>query len=384
MKIVHLLESINPATGGPVKSVSSLAVAQAMQGHDVTLACYVEPDHEIHKEQIAESHQGMASLCIEGIKMEGVAEKVFAVNVRKMCDRLFRHVDVVHVHGIWRPFNISACRMAIRSSKKLVITPHGMLDPWSMSQRYIKKFISMKLIWKKLLKSAFFVHALNADEARLMRPLGLTAPVRVFPNGVFPEHYMHLPDPSKFRDAYPQLGKHPYVLFLSRLHYKKGLDYLIEAFAELCESNADVHLVIAGPDGGMLDGIKRWISEKHLERRVHIVGSLHGELKWSALVGAECFCLPSRQEGFSMAICEALIAKVPVVISEQCHFPEVAEVNAGIIVPLTAEAISQGLERAVSDMTWREQARLAGHNLMVSRFDWRNIASEMLTSYARA
>ena len=188
----------------------------------------------------------------------------------------------------------------------------------------------------------------------------LRRPGFVIPNGVNLEEFEPPPDPAIFRRQLPALGDRPYILFLSRLHYKKGLDFLADAFRIVAATRADVQLVVAGPDDGAQTEFERRIAGAGLSDRVHVPGPIYGPEKLSAVAGAACFVLPSRQEGFSVAILEALACGTPAVVSEECHFPEVAEVEAGEVVPLDAVAVAAALNRVLADpgcdRGWAKQA----------------------------
>jgi glycosyltransferase involved in cell wall biosynthesis len=140
-------------------------------------------------------------------------------------------------------------------------------------------------------------------------------------------------------------------------------------------------LVVAGPnDGARADFCQRIAG---LDDRAHLVGSLHGRDKWAALRDAALFCLPSRQEGFSVAILEALASRTPVVISEACHFPEVAEAGAGEIVPLSADSVAGAVARILADPSARGRMGDAGRTLVEKRFTWRRAAETSLCEYER-
>lgn len=380
MKIIHVLESIHPKTGGPVKCVSSLATAQALLGHEVTLLCYAAPGHDDHVALLRDVLPHCERLHIIGIEISSLLERLLARSARHAFSEMFSAADVVHIHGVWKPFNIVAVSVAKDLKRKIVIQPHGMLDPWSLQQAAWKKKMAMMLVWRGLLNAATFLLALNDDEAALLAPLNLKCKVKIFPNGVFPAEFSELPDGVLFRE-HAGIGNRSYILFLSRLHYKKGLDYLIDSFELFCRENNSVDLVIAGPDDGMHTAVEQWVKARSLSSRVHMVGPLNGRVKMSALNGAYCFCLPSRQEGFSMAINESLACGVPVVISEQCHFPEVANANAGLVVPLESQAISKALLRLAYDQQFREQASRAARELVFSNYDWQVIARNIIAGY---
>ncbi|NQX90461.1 MAG: glycosyltransferase, partial [Halioglobus sp.] len=205
----------------------------------------------------------------------------------------------------------------------------------------------------------------------------------IIPNGVFLEELEPLPKPGAFRAAHQQVGDHPFVLFLSRLQYKKGLDHLANAFALAAGKLDRAHLVVAGPDEGEQAGFQRRIEAAGLTDRVHLVGPLYERRKIEALVDATCFCLPSRQEGFSVAITEALACGVPVVVTEACHFPEVGQVGAGRVVPLDDEAIAAALVEVMSDQALGAQMGRQGRALIAERFTWQRIAKRTIEAYER-
>jgi glycosyltransferase involved in cell wall biosynthesis len=143
-------------------------------------------------------------------------------------------------------------------------------------------------------------------------------------------------------------------------------------------------LVVAGPDEGAKAAFEAQIANLGIADRVHLVGPIYGARKLSALRDCDCFCLPSRQEGFSLAVTEAMACEAPVVISTQCHFPEVKQAGAGIIVQLNAEAIAAALAAVLCDPAAARQMGRNGRELVVSRFTWPKVAEEMIDNYRRA
>jgi glycosyltransferase involved in cell wall biosynthesis len=256
-----------------------------------------------------------------------------------------------------------------------------MLDPWSLAQKRWKKKLALALGYRAMLNRAAALHLLNADEQHLLAPLRLRSPGVVLPNGVFLEEIDPLPPPSAFAQSYPALADKPYVLFISRLHYKKGLDYLAEAFRLVAGRRPEARLVVAGPDDGARADFERRVSGPELAGRVLLVGPLYGAAKWAALAGAACFCLPSRQEGFSVAVLEAMACRTPAVVSEACHFPEVAEAGAGAVVPLDAERIADALDGFLGDPDARRRAGEAGRRLVETQSTWPAVAARSLELY---
>jgi len=192
-----------------------------------------------------------------------------------------------------------------------------------------------------------------------------------------------LPPRGSFRARHPEIGNAPYVLFLSRLHIKKGTDYLAEAFSLLARLRPGVRLVVVGPDGGAGVVMQRRLSEAGLSRRVYFMGPLYGRAKSEAIVDATVFCLPSRQEGLSIAVIEALSAGVPCVLTRACNFPEVEEAGAGYVVDSDASAIALALRKVVDDRAGWPRMSEAGRRLVLERFTWPTIARQAGDAYRR-
>jgi glycosyltransferase involved in cell wall biosynthesis len=354
MRVTHVIASLDPAHGGPPVVAEKLAAAQAALGHAAVVAAQDGPG------AVPLPRHGFADL------FRRPAPELLA---------LAGSSDVLHLHGVWEPVLVGAAGAARALGIPYVVTPHGMLDPWSLAQKKWKKRLALALGYRRMLDGAAFLHVLNADERALMQPLGLRAPAEVIPNGISLDELNPPPDPALFRARWPSLSGRRYVLFLSRLHYKKGLDYLAEAFAQVAARFTDVDLVVAGPDAGEEAPFRQRVANLTLNHRVWLTGPLYGPEKWSALAGAACFCLPSRQEGFSVAILEAMACHVPVVVSEQCHFPEVGLAKAGRIVGLNAEAVAAGLSEILGNRSAAEGMGAAGRRLVESRFTWATVAS---------
>jgi len=381
MRILHVVRTLDPAEGGPPQVAGRLAAAQAARGHDVHVVSYSRTDvlERIADQLAPVPHRELVHF--HPIADPGLVERLSARRARAALEAMAASVDFVHIHGVWGGILHAAAATAARRGIPYCFRPAGMLDPWSLAQSGWKKRVALLAGYRRALDRATFIHALNDDERRLIEPLRLRAPTVVIPNGVFLEELLPLPEPGTFRATHPALAADPFVLFLSRLHPKKGLDVLAQAFALLARRRADVRLVVAGPDeGARADFLARIQSGGHGDR-VHVVGPLYGRSKVAALADASCFCLPSRQEGFSVAIIEALACGRPVVISEACHFPEVARAGAGRIVALDPVALAAALNDTLEDSAFASEAGLAGAALVRERYTWDAVAEQCLALY---
>jgi glycosyltransferase involved in cell wall biosynthesis len=381
LKIVHVVSTLDPAGGGPPQVAVRLAAAQASLGHEVHLVFYASAADRARVGEQVQHVPNHDRIVLHPVSDPGWVERLFARRARGVLRGLFRTADFVHIHGVWGGILRAAAVMAGRAAVPYSFRPAGMLDPWSLAQKRWKKKLALALGYRALLARSAFIHVLNDDERRLIEPLGIGARSAVLPNGVFIEEIDLLPSPGAFRSAHPELGQGPFIFFLSRLHPKKGLDVLAAAFSELARRQEQAHLVVAGPDEGAEKDFLERVTRAGVADRVHVVGPLYGRDKRAALAEAACFCLPSRQEGFSVAITEAMACGLPVVISEGCHFPEVAEAGAGIIVPLDAGLLADALADLLADSTRAARMGAAGAALVRARYTWSAIAARSIALY---
>ncbi|MBI1189391.1 MAG: glycosyltransferase [Tepidisphaera sp.] len=390
MQILHVIHTLDPKAGGPPAVATRLAAAQASLGHQVSIVHYASPDASQRIAASLAPIPGMPAVTIHTLAHE--PGKVGRIRANTAAAWLARHVanfDFLHIHGVWEGLLVRAAGAARRRGIPYCLVPHGMLDPWSIGgQGFVntyKKKLALALVYRATLDHAAFLHVLNPDEATGLAPLRLKARVEIIPNGIFEPEVSPLPAPGNFRAAHPELGDDPYVLFLSRVHFKKGLDFLIAAFKEIALKHPRLRLVIAGPDDGYAATVQSMVAQSGLADRTHLVGPQYAQSKLAAFVDAAAFCLPSRQEGFSVAIIEAMACGIPVVISDQCHFPQVQESGAGIVTPLGAAPTAAALDAVLSMPPDRRHAMgRIGREMVLSRFTWPNIAATTIDAYARS
>jgi glycosyltransferase involved in cell wall biosynthesis len=376
---------MDPAQGGPPSAVSGLAAAQASIGHEVTIFCHKAGTDQA---ELQSSLAGVPSLdkvkFVECEQRLSKLDEIFCLSAKRRMRELLCGTSIVHIHGLWRPILGNAIKLARQAGIPYVVTPHGMLTPWSLKQKRVKKRIALSVIWKRALLNAAFLHMLSEEESTLSKFNPKSNAIKIIPNGIYVQKLDDPEENGTFYTRYPDLKRRPYVIFLGRLHYVKGLDYLIDAFTLVTERNDDVDLVLVGPDGGHKATLLKQAEDLGVKERVHFVGSLYGKEKYDALGGALCLCQTSRQEGFSMTILEALSVGKPVVISEACRFPEVADVGAGAVVSSDAQMISSAMENYINDADLRERAGRAARELVEKQYSWTRIAEKMIRAYEEA
>lgn len=290
--------------------------------------------------------------------------------------------DIVHVHEIWHYAGYAAFRAAKRNEIPFVLTPHGELGEWHLRHKPWKKRIYMKLALDRMLRNADALHAITPAEKSRIAELGYDTPVTVAPNGIYPAQFDILPDPSDFLNKFPALkGKH-IILYLGRLNPTKGLDILARSFSAITRRFPDAVLLVAGPDeeGGrqVMESILR--SNGLIDRTI-FTGMLAGKDKLAALSSADIFVLPSYSEGFSIAVLEAMAARLPVVISEGCNFPEVAEHGAGFVVKASEKPVAEAISALLSDSPLRVRMGERGRKLVTERYTWQATASKIAELY---
>ena len=289
-------------------------------------------------------------------------------------------VDGVHIHGLWEQSTIEACRVASAVGKPYVLSAHGMLERWALRNKRWKKLLYAALIERSNVGGASCRLALTKAEAGDYERFGCAGPVAIIPNGVsLPEQR----DPEPFFAEFPRVRGQRLILFLGRLHPKKGVDLLLRAWTDVAPRHRDAHLVIAGPDAegtrSMLEGV---VAEHRLEDQVTFTGMLDDQMKWSALAAAEAFTLPSHSEGLSMSVLEAMGMGLPVIVTRQCNLPEVKQHGAGWTIEPECRQLTQALSELLeSSPEANREVGLAGARLVEQRYNWAAVARQTAEVY---
>lgn len=277
--------------------------------------------------------------------------------------------EVVHQHGIWLDDQWAALQWQKRTGRPVVLSPHGMLDPWAVRNAAWKKRIVGALFANESLRKATCLHALCRSELDAIRAYGLENPVAVIPNGVAL--------PNLFSENLKPRTEKPTLLFLGRIHPKKGLKELIEAWSQ---TPVGWRLVIAGwDDGGYEQGLRAQAAGLDA---IEFVGPKFGQEKEALLRSADAFVLPSFSEGLPMSVLEAWSYGLPVAMTDFCNLPEGFQADAAVRIAPDPESIAQGLAQ-LAGMTERGRAEMGarGRALVERKFSWPGIAESMRQVY---
>lgn len=384
MRILHVIPSLAPEMGGPPRVVLRLAAAQAELGSDVHVVTYSPRTPAAVRDALHMGSADIAGVGLHTIAPGGVHELLraralvdFVVGFRERC-------DVVHAHGVWEVAVLRAVREARRLGKVGVMTPHGMVSDYGMRQKPWKKAAALALYAGGLCASASFVHLLTAtEEAEFLRYVP-SARTRVIPNGVTLVEFDDPPSRTVVDAAFPRLAGSPYALFLARIDPMKGVDLLVEAFAEVARNDTRLRLVIAGPDSEYRATIDSLVARVGVRDRVDFVGFVDGDLKRALLANAACLVQPSRHEGFSLSILEALASGTPAVVSNRVDVPGLEADGAGVVSELDAASIAAAVLRCVSDSGERAKMASRARRLVEDRYTWKRVAEDLLVAYAEA
>lgn len=281
--------------------------------------------------------------------------------------------NLIHDHGIWLPLNH---KVAIESRKRnipRIVSPHGMLEPWSRQHKAWKKKLAWQIFQKFDLQAAHVLHATSFREALNLKNLFPKTPVAVIPFGV------ELPDyPNSNR---PKFKSKSTVLFLSRIHKVKGLLNLVEAWNQLQPTNWT--LLIAGPDeDGHRAEVEKRIQDLKVSETVKFLGASYGKEKWQLYQEADLFVLPTFTENFGMVIVEALASGVPVITTKGAPWSDLIAHRCGWWIDIGVAPLVEALREAIS-MSERERTEMGqrGRQLVESKYTWKSVATQMLSVY---
>ncbi len=375
MKVLRIVHSLNPQLGGVSEAVRLQQIALLERKIDIQLVSCDAPCSP----WIVDESSVIALGPFKGTY--GYTPRL----ISWLHDNVHNY-DAVIVDGIWQFHSLAVWYTLRHSQIPYYIYTHGMLDPW-FKYHYPLKHFKKWLYWpwgeyrvlrdakkvlftceeeRELAKDSFWLYKVNPEIASL----GIEPP----PNDLFKLK-------SDFFQKYPQLQGKKILLFLSRIHEKKGLDLLIDSFSQVCGQDPNLALVIAGPgEDSMVSELKKRADNLGISNSVFWLGMLQGDLKWGAFSAAQIFCLPSHQENFGIVVAEALSTGTPVLISNKVNiWKEVFHDKAGFIDDDTVEGTIRSIKDWLS-MTNSELNVMRDNALKCfsSRFQIQTAISELI------
>ena len=371
MRVLHVIPSVAERSGGPATAIVPMCRALMNERIEVLL---IATDAGLKEQEVSE-YKGVPALLFpaefgESFKYSRPLASWLTSNVRQF--------DVVHVHAVFNHSSVAAARACRRAGVPYVLRPLGTLDAWSLTQKSLRKRVFWHVLGRKMLQGAAAVHYTSeAEKLSTERLTGLNHG-RVVPLGI---EITSATSKETLVRYFPSLAHDPYVLVLSRLHPKKGLDVLIDVFRRLVETPqfCDWRLVIAGD--GPPEYVRKLKDLAGSHPRLLFTGWVDGERKNALLGCASLLALPSHQENFGLCVMEALSQSVPVLVSPGVNLaPEIVTANAGWIAAIDKEALTAKLAEALSDKAELAKRGRAGQQ-MSRQYSWENAAKQLVQLY---
>ena len=290
--------------------------------------------------------------------------------IRQLC--IQENIQLIHLHGAWLPEFVAAALVARNFKIPYVLSPHGCFEPWALNFKRFKKRFALALYQRRLNDGAAAVFATSDQECKNLRLLGLRNPIAVVPNGV--------ELPSEVRSV-TSVKRTKNILFLSRVHPKKGLLNLVDAWAK--KRKPGWKITVAGPDeGDHLADVQLRVRQHGLEDDFEFLGIVQGKAKVKCYTNADVFVLPTYSENFGIAVAEALAYGVPAITTTGAPWSELEDYGCGWWVPPTVEGIAEALEKAVHTAP-EELVEMGkrGRALVENKYSWPKIGADGLAVY---
>jgi glycosyltransferase involved in cell wall biosynthesis len=373
--IVHVIDNLLPEMGGPTSVVIELARHQALAGERVAVVCRVGPREQAARAALDRSWAGTGVEFVE-VPSDAAGQRGALASA---LDRL--RPRVVHLHCVWERILRVASSEAARRGIPRVTSTHGMLHPYALGQKRLKKLAYLTLFRRHFLRAGEFL-SLNTEETAYIRGrLGWESSVLC--NGVELDRYGSV-DGGDLRRALPALGDRPFALFIGRLHPIKGCDLLLRSFSILRKSGHDLHLVFVGPDSGVLGELRAQSEAAGIAGSVHFPGGLFGTEKLSALSGCSLFVHRPRFEGFGIAVIEGMASRRPVVTTANCHLEPAAAAGAILVAPDTDEGFAEGMASVLRAPSLALGLGERGRAWVEANCSWPSIVGTADACYRRA
>ncbi len=382
IKILHVLPAIAPRYGGPSTAIRSLCDAQSRQDNIEIEVVATDADGASG----IFNPKGYIDCCPVHLLPRSVSEqwkysRGLGVWLRENVARF----DLVHIHALWSYASGAAARAARKANVPYILRPAGMLSTYAFQHHGLKKRLYWQWVERQTVLHAAGFHATSTGESLDITSVRRDAKVFVIPNGVDKAAWDSPRKPDELRRRCninsPDI---PIVLFLSRLHPKKGVtDLLIPGFAML---KRPAHLAIAGGvdehDPGYEKEVQTAIQQFKIGNRTTLLGPVLGTDRWGMFDGAACFILPSHSENFGIVVAEAMSRKCAVIVTDQVQCCEhVQAACAGITISRSAEAVAAALDQVLESPASCQAMGLNGAKYASEKFAWSGVADQVLGMY---
>lgn len=360
MKIVHYIPSIDRTAGGTSTYMQVLAkgLGEIAEVHIITHA--------------SENPLVMENCTVHYVHNYQPLSYSWNTSIAFLLDEI--KPDIVHVNCCWMPACAAVQRIAQKRGLKVVLTPHGMLEPWIIKRHYwTRKVPALWLYQKAAVQKADCVQATAESERDNLLKLGYNSNIKVVRLGIDAESIEMKRSWKKSRQ----------ILFLSRVHMKKGINFLIEAAAALRAELQGYNILVAGEgDADYVAEMKRMIADNGLQDIVQLIGGVYGDEKWRLFQTSDFFVLPTHSENFGLAIAESLASGTPVITTVGTPWNDLNDTNSGAWIEIGTQPLIDTLKRflSISDEEL-ETMGMNGRKLIETKYSANVMAEEMMKVY---
>jgi len=378
LKLLHIIENIDNSYGGPARSVPFL----------IKYLNNMNVNSKIVSIRLKENETN--DICEEN-SIEIVSTPYNGPKVMRYSSRFCRNIEVelenktiLHTHSLWNYPPYCAFKISKKHDIPLIISIRGNLYDWNMKKSKWKKRVVLSLFQMEMFKKASCLHATEINELKAIRKLGIKTPVALIPNGIELTEFDNLPQRKIAQQKLNLDTNKRYILFLSRIYSKKGLEYLINAFSAIHKEFPEWELIIAGPvyDKKYFDKILFTIKQKRFSEKVHFFGMVSGQKRLNLFASSSLFVLPAHTENFGMVIGEAMAAKLPVITTTGTPWKTIKDKNAGWWIDLNDKNMQKALYNAMEKSQQNlEEMGKRGYQIIKEQFSWQEVAYKMESVY---
>ncbi|WP_417212322.1 glycosyltransferase [Acinetobacter venetianus] len=366
MKICTLIERLDPEYGGPSVSLPSLLNELSKDRYSV--------DNHVFSGYFDNKYSGKNDILNEKrinhylFSFGGIKKIAYSRNLNYLLNKHAYDSDLFFCNNLWNYISYAGYSFSKKRNIPLVTSIRGALFPWSLSQGRYRKILAWNAFQKKMLQNSSLIHVTSEQEADAVKKLGIKSEILLSSHGVdIPDSNDYSSDASKIRLGLPTDRR--YILFMSRLHSKKGLDLLLKVWKKISGIYKDWTLLIAGPDYGNYN--KKINLEFADDQSIIMLGMLKGENKEDAFSASELFVLPSYTENFGVVIAEALARGIPVLTSNGTPWSHINDRQCGSCFDLSENNLGIELGRFLSiDRNKLKEYGLNGRNLIIENYSW--------------
>lgn len=360
MRILHYISSIDRKDGGTSTFMQALGknIGRLAEVHIVT-------------------HRTDSPLTIENCHLHFISQyKPFSQKWKNEVENILAEVrpDVVHVNGCWLPACSAIQRLAQKKGYKVILSPHGMLEPWIISRHYITRKLPALLLYQRAaVKNADYIHSTADRERENLIRLGYNKKVKVIGLGIDTDQI----------EVKSSWAKTHNILFLSRVHVKKGVETLIEAIGELRKELSEYNVIIAGEgEASYIETLRQRVADAGLEGVIKFAGGVYGAEKWKLFQTADFFVLPTASENFGLAIAESLASGTPVITTKGAPWHDIETSGCGAWIEIGTQPLVEAMRHMIScSEAELQQMGENGRRLIEQKYSANVMAERMMKLY---